>query len=202
MTDTEKLMPCPFKTVDVVGKGYEGYVNLFFDEYPVALVPAYVAAEIKTFIEGYNTRADTVQSIQGDEVGDEGMTPEVQWSIREKSLLDKIEHLEKQVYVPGVTRCAKCGFQLISSTMCAESGKFSANNAPQQCANGCGPMWKVTERDAGNRLCDRMEPIQIELTATKAAAGEVVLLLEKAEKYLREINVYVPELKKAPTNEK
>lgn len=62
-----------------------------------------------------------------------------------------VERLEKLVYVPGHWKCAKCGFYLVSNNLHVPSGNVSANNDPQQCANGCGPMWRVTERDGGNQ---------------------------------------------------
>lgn len=67
------------------------------------------------------------------------------------------DELEKLVYVPGVWKCAKCGCGLVSTNIHAESGKFSANTSPQQCPNDCGPMWRRTEREAGNELVDRLE---------------------------------------------
>lgn len=63
----------------------------------------------------------------------------------------EVERLEKLVYVPGVWRCAKCNFRLISSHLNARNGTFTANNAPgEKCPNCDCSMWRVTERDAGN----------------------------------------------------
>jgi hypothetical protein len=56
------------------------------------------------------------------------------------------EEAECFKYVPGEWRCAKCKLSLIASNMNL-SGSISANNAPQQCPNNCGPMWRVTERE-------------------------------------------------------
>lgn len=69
----------------------------------------------------------------------------------------EIERLERLVYVPGVWVCAKCKLPLVSTILDAGSGRFAANKEPQQCPNGCGPMWRKTERDAGNELCKRLE---------------------------------------------
>jgi len=69
----------------------------------------------------------------------------------------EVARLEALVYVPGVWKCAKCKLSLISSTLNASSGQIKANNEPQQCPNGCGPLWRKTERDAGNELIDRMD---------------------------------------------
>lgn len=77
------------------------------------------------------------------------LPPSVVKALEQKNA--EIERLEKLVYVLGHWKCAKCGFYLVSTNMHVPSGAFSANNEPQQCANGCGPMWRVTERDAGNQ---------------------------------------------------
>jgi hypothetical protein len=73
-------------------------------------------------------------------------------AIERDRLMAEVERLARLVYVPGLWRCAE--LHLVSSTLHAHSGTISANNEPQQCANGCGPMWRVTERDAGNRAID------------------------------------------------
>lgn len=39
------------------------------------------------------------------------------------------------------------------------------NNEPQPCPNGCGPLWRITEREAGNDLCNRLETLQAERDA-------------------------------------
>jgi len=68
----------------------------------------------------------------------------------------EIERLEALVYVPGLWACAKCQCQVVSNTMYTQSGTIGPNNKPQVCPNDCGPMWRVTERDAGNRVADRL----------------------------------------------
>lgn len=70
---------------------------------------------------------------------------------------------ERLCYVPGVWRCAKCNLRLISQTLHVNLGMVSADNEPQQCANGCGPMWRVSERDAGNKAIDTAEALQDKL---------------------------------------
>jgi hypothetical protein len=69
----------------------------------------------------------------------------------------RVEELEQLVYVPGVMRCAKCKCSLVTTTLDASSGRFAADNSPQTCPNGCGPMWRKTEREAGNELIDQMD---------------------------------------------
>lgn len=69
----------------------------------------------------------------------------------------EVSRLEALVYVPGVWRCPKCQLSLVSTILDASSGRIAANKEPQRCPNDCGPMWRVTERDAGNRLVDDMD---------------------------------------------
>jgi hypothetical protein len=100
---------------------------------------------------------------------------------RIKELEGENERLAKLVYVPGVTRCAKCGLRLISSTLDASSGQIAANTSPQQCPNDCGPMWRVTERDAGNEVCDRLEAAESALRVKDEALEEVEAVLALVE---------------------
>lgn len=84
--------------------------------------------------------------------------------------MEERDRLAKLVYVPGLRKCAKCGCSLVTTNLYAETGQMSANNEPQPCPNGCGPMWPVTERDAGNRLIDDMEKVIDERNAAKKRA--------------------------------
>jgi hypothetical protein len=82
-----------------------------------------------------------------------------------QSLADRIEELEadcdrlrKLVYVPGLWKCAKCGFQLVQSNLNANDGSVTARDDPgDKCPNCDVPLWRVTERDAGNELAKRCE---------------------------------------------
>lgn len=90
---------------------------------------------------------------------------------RAKGAQDEIERLEKLVYVPGVRRCAKCGFRLITTNLNAATGAMSANEEPQTCPNDGSPMWRVTERDAGNEMIDAADKLQEEVTRLKSLAS-------------------------------
>lgn len=72
---------------------------------------------------------------------------------------EKIKELERLVYVPGQWRCAKCKYVGIHAVICATSGAIGvkANTKTEQCPNGCGPLWRVTERQVGKELCDRLD---------------------------------------------
>lgn len=79
-----------------------------------------------------------------------------EWHQLLEQAASELQRLENLVYVPGMHKCAKCKYVHISSTMHAEPGLMKANNSAQACPNGCGPLWRVTERDSGNDLADRL----------------------------------------------
>lgn len=64
-TARQDLKPCPFKTVDV--KGWEGHINFFIGDYPIALVPPPYSQQIKEAIKAWNTRTPsiTVEELEG-----------------------------------------------------------------------------------------------------------------------------------------
>lgn len=69
----------------------------------------------------------------------------------------KIAGLEKQVYVPGLWRCAKCKFTLTQANFYVGSGTVGPRDEPgDKCPNCSGPLWRVTERQAGNDMVDRL----------------------------------------------
>jgi len=84
----------------------------------------------------------------------------------------EVERLEVLVYVPGVWRCAKCNLTLISHAICYATGRLGANTSPQKCPNGCGPLWRRTERDAGNDLCDRLDSAFAEVERLRALLAQ------------------------------
>lgn len=98
-----------------------------------------------------------------------------------RTLAVRIATLEKLVYVPGLWRCAKCELKLVSNIMCASTGNMAANNSPQQCANGCGPMWRVTEREAGNDMIERCTKLQERLAALEAGGMVMVPVCATAD---------------------
>jgi rubrerythrin len=79
-----------------------------------------------------------------------------------EQLRKRIAELESLVYVPGLWRCAKCKFQLVQSCIRADDGAVGLRDDPGEiCPNCNAPLWRVTERDAGNELVDRgMEQIE------------------------------------------
>lgn len=65
--------------------------------------------------------------------------------------------LDRLAHVPGLTKCDKCGFSLLSNNLHAETGQVSARDEPSVCPNDGTPMRRVTEREAGNELIDRWD---------------------------------------------
>lgn len=70
----------------------------------------------------------------------------------------RIRELEKLVYVPGLWRCPKCRFSLLQSNLNMQDGTVTARDQPgSRCPNCDSPLWRVTERQAGNDMVDRAE---------------------------------------------
>ena len=69
----------------------------------------------------------------------------------------EVDRLSKQVYLDGHWSCPKCKFYLVSTSFYAGDGSMAPNTEPQKCANGCGPMWKVTHEQSANMMVDRCE---------------------------------------------
>lgn len=91
----------------------------------------------------------------------------------------RIAALETEVYCPGLWKCAKCGFGMVCKVIDMSAAILGANNSPQQCMNGCGPMWRVTERTNRIEMQDGYEAATLQLSDLKARA-------EAAERALAE----------------
>lgn len=79
-------------------------------------------------------------------------------SAERDAAVKRTEELEKLVYVPGAWRCAKCGCVVSSMVFCAADGGvvIKADDHGKPCPNGCGPLWRQTERDAGNEMAESL----------------------------------------------
>lgn len=75
-------------------------------------------------------------------------------------------------YVPGLWRCAKCKLDLLTTNLHVYSGTTSPNTDPQQCPNGCGPMWRVSEADYRKELLAQVNKLFDELRESKQLAAE------------------------------
>lgn len=65
----------------------------------------------------------------------------------------------ESIYIPGIFRCAKCDLDLVSTNLHVPGGGMSANDKPQRCPNGCGPLWRVTYKEhyhRGDETIDRL----------------------------------------------
>lgn len=77
---------------------------------------------------------------------------------RAEGLAKEIERLKGEVYVPGQWRCPKCNFRLAQAVMRASDGAVGLRDDPgERCPNDGSPLWRVTEREAGNELAERAQ---------------------------------------------
>lgn len=77
----------------------------------------------------------------------------------------RIRELEALVYVPGLWRCGKCNFQLVQATLHAGDGSISTRDKPgEQCPNCDVPLWRITEREAGNSLVDQLNDLSTQFS--------------------------------------
>jgi hypothetical protein len=100
----------------------------------------------------------------------------------------EIERLKSLVYVPGLWRCAKCNFSLVQANLNAKDGTVTARDKPgDKCPNCDSPLWRVTERDAGNEMVDRAEELLKRATDAEALLTEAVKALEQSTDVLERI---------------
>ncbi len=78
---------------------------------------------------------------------------EMNWAESQK----RVRELEAEKYIPGSFECPKCKFFCVSSTLHMNTGTIGPNNKPQECSNGCGPMWKVSRKQQADALMERLE---------------------------------------------
>lgn len=83
------------------------------------------------------------------------------------------EEVVKDQFVPGHFECAKCSFYLVSNTIYMGSGTIGANNEPQQCSNGCGPMWRVTWKEHAIKLARSQEAMVDRLIGAQDRIAEL-----------------------------
>ncbi|MFG1260090.1 hypothetical protein V5F79_22440 [Xanthobacter flavus] len=84
----------------------------------------------------------------------------------------EIKRMEKLVYVPGLWKCPKCKFSLVQANLNARDGSVTARDQPgDRCPNCASPLWRVSERDAGNEMVDRAEEYLSRATAAEALAA-------------------------------
>lgn len=92
-----------------------------------------------------------------------------------KRLDARIAELESLVYVPGLWRCAKCDFHLVQAVLSASTGTVHSHDKPgEKCPNCASPLWRVTERQAGNDMAERCERAVLRNRALETALGRVI----------------------------
>lgn len=103
----------------------------------------------------------------------------------DESLRKRIAELEALVYVPGQWRCPKCKFVLMQMKLRASDGAVGVRDEPgEPCPNCQSPLWRVTERDAGNELADRLAE-ELSRASTPAQSGVVEAVIARAEQACR-----------------
>lgn len=86
-------------------------------------------------------------------------------------LAGQIAEIRAKVYVPGLWRCPKCKFQLMQANLHAHNGAVTVRDTPgDKCPNCEGPLWRVSEREAGNDMVDRCEALMEENRKLREAA--------------------------------
>ncbi|MFG1247318.1 hypothetical protein [Xanthobacter flavus] len=91
-----------------------------------------------------------------------------------------IERLTKLVYVPGLWKCPKCKFSLVQANLNASDGTVTARDQPgDKCPNCASPLWRVTERDAGNEMVDRAEEYLVRATTAERERDEARAEVER-----------------------
>ena len=98
----------------------------------------------------------------------------------------RIAELEKLTYIAGHLECPKCKFHLVKNYLDASSGNISANNSPETCHNGCGPMWKVTYRENYKELYESFDKKFTEAESLKQQLESARVIISKinSESYL------------------
>ena len=85
---------------------------------------------------------------------------------------ERIARLEELVYCPGMWRCPKCKFSMVCKSLNVGDGTVTANTDPQRCLNGCGPLWRVTERENRIEMQDGYEAAVSEIASLKALIAQ------------------------------
>lgn len=94
--------------------------------------------------------------------------------------VEDINRLRALVYVPGAWQCPKCKLRIVRTIMSAATGEMHANEETEPCPNGCGPLWRISER--GDRKeaqrsfidqCDELTKAKARITELEQAARSV-----------------------------
>lgn len=111
---------------------------------------------------------------------------DVSKAVGEKSYLAGTQHgrrserakLQRDQFVPGQLECKKCGFVLISKNIYMKSGTIGPNNKSDDCANGCGPMWKVSWKDHAAKVRASSEALFEQLEQERERSAKLMSALK------------------------
>lgn len=88
---------------------------------------------------------------------------------RADKLEAEAERLKTASIVPGTMQCAKCKFHRVSKVLSMSTGTVGmAENTPEPCPNGCGPLWPITWEQEAHELGTRLENFHDQIQQLKA----------------------------------
>lgn len=111
-------------------------------------------------------------------------------AVENRRLSAELADAKSKLYVPGRWRCPKCNFGLSQFKLRAFDGAIGVSDTPgEKCPNCDTPLWRVTEREAGDELADRCREYLQRATEAEAQLaaerGALMLLCEPSESMRR-----------------
>lgn len=102
-------------------------------------------------LEDLDALIEALEKAQQLETKDAEMV--IQISKRLAEAYKRVTELESEVKFPGVMRCNACGFSR-THVIATPDGMRAGKSEPENCPNGCGPMWHDTYRRQYDELHD------------------------------------------------
>jgi hypothetical protein len=100
-------------------------------------------------------------------------TPETPCNATIARLSAELADAKSKLYVPGRWRCPKCNFGLSQFKLRASDGAIGVSDTPgEKCPNCDTPLWRVTEREAGDELAERCQEQMLRATKAEADLAE------------------------------
>ncbi|MEQ5054636.1 hypothetical protein ABN154_22975 [Klebsiella michiganensis] len=109
----------------------------------------------------------------------------------------RIAELESEVKFPGVMRCNACGFSR-THIIATPDGMRAGKSEPENCPNGCGPMWHDTYRRQYDELHDAYTALRESNAQVIQSRDHYKRMTEEGLKQLAEsrtVTVKMPKLK-------
>lgn len=99
----------------------------------------------------------------------------------------ELAEAKSQLYVPGRWRCPKCKFGLMQMKLRASDGAVGVRDDPgEKCPNCDTPLWRVTEREAGDELAERCQEYLQRAVKAEADLAEALEALKYGEAWTGE----------------